>query len=217
MTTAPITTAVAPETTSHHQDVLNAFVDMSHVLALLVVDEAKAKTLPAAKAAFAFDRLARTLRRCVWFVHKLAEPIKTIDRVAARKQIIREVEDNIQRQADDPDQADDLREELMDRLDSQDLEDDIAGRTVNQIITDIVRDLGLAHSPGNHPWKRRTPADLAELLALATQPVPGGDRTPVFPRGSKGRSEPRRQRPSAGPLECEPSERPLAFLPTHRR
>ena len=216
MTTAPATT-VTPETTSHHQDVLNAFIDMSHVLAQLVVDEAKAKTVPATKAAFAFDRLARTVRRCVWLVRELAKPIQTIDRIAARKQIIREVEDNIQRGAEDPEHAHELREELRDRLDSQDLEDEIAGRTIGQIITDIVRDLGLAHALGHHPWQRRTPADLAELQALAAQPRPGAERTTV-PSRVPGAEVPKVTVGRLRVTGMAPKEEPLAFLPkTHRR
>ena len=118
------------------------------------------------------------MRRSVWLVHQLDQPVKTTDRVAARKQIIRTVEDAIQREAEHPDDAEMLHEELMDRLDTPDLEDEIHGRPLDDIIKDIVRDLGLAAIPGTHPWKRRTPDDVAELCARAKQHVPNVEQTP---------------------------------------
>ena len=168
MSIAPCSTAVPPEVTSHHQDVLNDFVDIGHELARMVLDQAKAGTLPAVKATMEYDRLGRCVRLCIWLVRKLAEPMKTVDRIAARKQIIRTVEDSIQRHAD-PADADTLHEELMDRLDTLDLEDEIAGRPIEEIIADICRDLGLATIPGSNPWKRRTPADIAILRARAAE------------------------------------------------
>jgi hypothetical protein len=178
MSTAPLTTPTA-ETTSPQQDMLNDLAALGHRLARLVVEQAEALVIPAVKAATAFDRVTRSIRRCLWLASKVAEPIKTIDRIAARKQIIRKVEDTIQRHADHPDDAESLHEELMDRLDTPDLEDEIRGRPLGDIIDDIIRDLGLAAAPGSHPWKRRTPDDLAELHARAAQPVPSIDRMPA--------------------------------------
>ena len=208
MTTAPNTTGLTPEMTSRHQDLLNDFAEMSHVFARLALEEAKAKIVPVATATIAFDRHARIARRCIWLIHKLAEPIKIIDRTGARKQIIRVVEDNIQRHVEDPEDADELREELMDRLDSLDLEDEIGSRTVDEIITDIVRDLGLAHVPGNHPWKRRTPADLAELQALAAQQVPNVERTTSLSRGPAANPLAFLKPPSPADAEAEPRAAP---------
>jgi hypothetical protein len=164
MSDAPIPTS---DTGSHHSDVLNRFIDFGDRLVRLAVEQAEATTLPLDKAAAAYDRVTRSARKSIWLVRKLAEAPK--DRTTARKRIIRTVEDAIQCHAD-PSDAETLHEELLDRLDTLDLDDEIDDRPVADIIADITRDLGLAHIPGTHPWKRRTPTDLAELHARAAQP-----------------------------------------------
>jgi hypothetical protein len=169
MSSAPITTIPSPQSTSHQQDVLNDFVDFGHRLLRRAVEQTEADTLPVAKAAIVYDRITRNARRCILLIRKLAEPITATSRVAARKQIIRTVEDAIQR--DEDADAETLHAEMLDRLDTLDLEDEIGDRPVEAIITDILRDLGLAHIPGTHPWKRRTPRDLAKLSAHAQQPA----------------------------------------------
>lgn len=131
-----------------------------------------------ASLAAAFDRVARAVRRCIALSRSLAQPVPPTDptrrRTAARKRILREVEDRIARRDGDGDGFGDpgtgLTAELHDRLDAPDLDDDIASRPVAEVITEICRDLGLASSPGDHPWKRRTPADLAQLHARAAAP-----------------------------------------------
>ena len=62
----------------------------------------------------------------------------------ARKRILREVEDAIQRTEKSPNQ-DSLNAEFLDRLDAPDLIDDIATRPIPEIIADICRDLGLGN------------------------------------------------------------------------
>ena len=171
MPNATLTTPQTAEATSHNQDVLNDLVNLGHRLAKLVVEQAEAKILPAVEATKAFDRVALCIRRCMWLVGKLAKPLKTVDHTAARKRIIRVVEDSIHRNAD-VSEAESLHEELKDRLDTQDLEDEIDDRPVEDIIADIIRDLGVAAYPGSQPWKRRSPDDLAALRARAAQPVP---------------------------------------------
>jgi hypothetical protein len=142
---------------------------------------------PTPEPTAAFDRIARAIRRTVTLLHKLPElarkanePAKAAhkhpDRVAARKRIIRDVEDTIQRTKKD-DEAEHLHAELHDRLDSPDLDDDIDHRPVDQIIADICRDLGIAHSAGTHPWKRRTPADILALAARAAMKAPAEARS----------------------------------------
>ena len=180
MTAAPLATAPTVETTSRHQDVLNRFIDFGDRLVQLAVEQAEATTLPVEKAAASYDRVTRSVRKSIWLVRKLSEPPK--DRTAARKRIIRTVEDAIQCHAE-PSDAESLQEELLDRLDAPDLDDDIDNRPVADIITDIIRDLGLAHIPGTHPWKRRTPPELAELNARAAQLVDGLVRPPHQPVG----------------------------------
>jgi hypothetical protein len=60
----------------------------------------------------------------------------------------------------------------MDRLDGPDLDGFDLDRPVADLIADICRDLGLAAAPGTHPWKRRTPDDIAILCARAAAPRP---------------------------------------------
>ena len=104
-------------------------------------------------------------------------------RAAARKRILREVEDTIQR-TPTPDGAA-LQAELQDRLDTPDVEDDLTTRPIPEIITEICRDLGLASTPGAHPWKRRTPGDIQQLCTRAATPS--------------------RQQPGAGPKPSKPA------------
>ena len=116
------------------------------------------------KASRAFERVARGTRRAILIADRLAHQANA--RVAARKQIIRTVEDTIQREAEEAA----LEAEFHDRLDSADLEDDITNRPTQDIITEIIHDLGLGVPLGIHPWKRRTPTDIAYLAARAAAP-----------------------------------------------
>ena len=138
--------------------------------------------------AAAFDQIARAVRRSITLARSLDRPLPpTRDpahhRTAARQRIIRDVEDRIGR-ATDPDACDtsataaDLHAELRDRLDAPDLDDDLATRPIPDIITEICRDLGLASPPNDTPWKRRTPADLAQLHARAAAPSRPGAEAP---------------------------------------
>ena len=169
-----VTTHPSPNRAARHQAVLDDLIDLGHELARLVVGEAKSGATSPANASKAFDRTIRSVRRCIFLAGKLDEPVRpAIDRVAARKRIIRDVEDAIQRDThgQNPER---LTEELRERLDSPDLEDAIDDNPVDDIIRDLLRDLGLAHIPGaHHPWKRRTPADITDLNARAAhQPAP---------------------------------------------
>ncbi len=124
--------------------------------------------------AAAFDRISRAVRRTVALARKIAEPLPPRadtgqQRVAARRRILREVADVIQRRAEGV-EAEAMHAELSERLDAPDLEDDIDGRPVAEIIADICRDLGLAAMPGTRPWKRRTPRDIEALCTRAAQP-----------------------------------------------
>jgi hypothetical protein len=165
MPSAPLT-----DYTAENQAVLNDLAHLGNRLARLAVEQAEATTISTAEAGKTFEHVTLSVRRCVWLIRRLAEPVKTVDRVAARKRIIRDVEDAIQRTASDP-EAEDLREELMDRLESSDLEDEIENRPVEDIIKDIIHDLGLAARLDCNPWKRRTPQDLALLQTQAASPI----------------------------------------------
>ena len=129
--------------------------------------------------AAAFDQVARAVRRCILLAQSLADPKRPArtsaqHRTAAHKQIIRAVEDTIQRPSYDTDcdrdTAEALRAELHERLDAPDLDDDIQTRPVADIIKEICNDLGLDRMPGTRPFARRTPADVARLCAQAAAP-----------------------------------------------
>ena len=141
----------------------------------------------------AFDRLARAVRRSILLARSLAKPPPpakdpAAHRTAARKQVIRVVEDAIQRASQDAhdaeshDAAEALTAELHDRLDAPDLDNDLVTRPIADIITEIRRDLGLASPPGDTPWRRRTPADLAQLQTRAAAPSRQPGTTPPIPQ-----------------------------------
>ena len=166
----------------YYRDVLHQLIDMGLDLARQLHQQATTQApapdaTPAPDPAFAFDRIARAIRRTVALARSLAEPPAAehaapgtaTHRILARKRVIREVEDAIQRTRDGR-ESDLLHTELRERLDSPDLDDEIANRPLADIIADICRDLGLAAPPDISPWKRRTPADLIELRALAAEP-----------------------------------------------
>ncbi len=130
-----------------------------------------------ADVTLAFDRIARCVRRTVLLARKLAEPLPppaghdaARRRIAARKTVIRDVEDAIHRAGRGP-AAERLAAELHNRLDAPDLDDDILHRPVADIVTEIIRDLGLAAAYGANLWKRRTPRDLEALRARAARPT----------------------------------------------
>ncbi len=201
----------------YYRHVLHDLIDMGAGFARLLHQQATAQaqaapqdpgTQPAPAPdtltgiAAAFDRTARAVRRSIALARSLADPIPPASdpaqhRAAARKRILREVEDAIQRTAPasghgasghaasghaapcgsgadaadaDDDSAEALTAELHDRLDAPDLDYDISHRPVADIITEICRDLGLAALPGAHPWHRRTPKDLEQLYARAAAP-----------------------------------------------
>jgi hypothetical protein len=151
--------------------------------------------IPPLAAAASFDRACRNVRQTVMLVGQVGRP-KTpasrpgAHRIAARKRIIRDMEDVIQRTAHGP-RAERLYAELAERLDAPDLEEELDTRQVAEIVTDLCRDLGLAHTEGNHPWKRRRPADIAALRALAARPpAAAGEATPVGPAGGQTGGDP---------------------------
>ncbi len=127
------------------------------------------------------DRAERGLRQTILLAERLATPRQEQagpDRVGARKQIIRGVEDRIARAArvdhHGEATATRLRAEFLERLDSPEIEDDVAGRPVCEIIDEICRDLGIEAPAEIRVFKRRTPDDVAALNRLAAMP-PGSD------------------------------------------
>ena len=205
----------------HYREVLHDLIGMGTALARRLHDQAIAPAprpapAPAAPSpapdlialATAFDRIARAVRRSIALARTLAQPIAPAQdpaahRAAARKRILREVEDAIQRRHHEGDTAEDLNAELRDRLDGPDLDDDLATRPTPDIIAEICRDLGLAALPGTDPWKRRTPADIRMLCTRAAatnrpEPLP----TPSTPNPPPGAapSKPAEANGTASPI-----------------
>ena len=201
----------------HYREVLHDLIGMGTALARRLHDQAIAPAprpalAPAAPSpapdlivlATAFDRIARAVRRSI----ALAQPIApahdpAAHRAAARKRILREVEDAIQRRHHEGDTAEDLNAELRDRLDGPDLDWDLATPPTPDIIAEICRDLGLAALPGTDPWKRRTPADIRMLCTRAAatnrpgpQPTPSTLDPPPGPTPS-------------GPAKADPTTAPI--------
>ena len=175
--------------------------------------EQAAQPAPAPDLTIAFDRVARTIRRTIALARKLSEPTKPSPaahaaagagqrRRAARKQIIRDIEDTIHREAhgrDDEKEA--LHAELYERLDTLDLDDDIDTMPIADIIAALRRDLGIAahiNSRGISPWKRRTPADVRDLGARAARSSTGQ------PRAAQPQGKPRPGHPCPVPIPIPP-------------
>jgi hypothetical protein len=171
--------------TPYYRKLLHELLDIGANVARAVDAQAKAQIAAAEQPGDApaaphdltipFDRIARAMRRTINLARRLGDPLPAPattpvqHRIVARRRILREVEDAIQRKAANA-EAESLHAELLDRMDGPELEDEIDHRPVTEIIADICRDLGLERLPGAHPWKRRTPADIVELCARAAMP-----------------------------------------------
>ena len=155
----------------HHHAVLATLIDMGADIARLLHAQAIAEAAagePVTDTAHAFDRVGRGVRRSILLDRRLHEGLSATERrTAARRRILRDVGDAIHRRAGGAAEADALNEELLDRLDSPELDEELGDRPVEAIIEEISRDLGLAAPPGADPWKRREPADVAALCAHA--------------------------------------------------
>ena len=209
---------------AYYKAILHDLIDMGASLARIVHDDAKrqaeanAAALPPIAAAndrlpdstIAFDRIARTVRRTVLLAQKLGEPPRAGQhqhRIATRKRILRAVEDTIDREAKPADRGA-LRAELLDRLDSPDLEDDIDTRPLEAIVLDICRDLQVEF-PAN-AWKRRTPADIAALRTTAAA-LPPAWNTPAWNYPSRELPQPgtpQHRIPDPGPNPPPPNPPP---------
>ena len=208
------------EDAQYYREVLHELIEIGTDIARAVHRQTTAAPAPAPEQAsqpapdpsIAFDRIARTIRRTIALARKLSEPAPLNPaqgtqqrRRAARKQIIREVEDTIHREAHGREaEAESLNAELYERLDTLDLDDDIDTLPIAEIIAAIRRDLGIdphINSRGISPWKRRTPRDVRDLCARAAMPRTAPPRTPQ-PRTGDLRplsAPPPRARPGTGP------------------
>ncbi len=117
----------------------------------------------------AFDKIARTIRRTILLLMKLAEPPApariAAPRAAAGKPVLRVVED---------DRAEAARPRAeLDRLERLDQDEEIGDLPVGDIIDGIRRDLGLAPVVQTERLMRRTPNEIAALRARAAEPGEG--------------------------------------------
>ena len=201
--------APATEDADKYRLALDELMDMAMDVARLVHGEAKtladapptedtgdatARAKLVAVIAAAFDRAARTVRRTANLARHIDDPIKPSgepgpDHTAARRDIIRAVEDTIQEKASG-ERAEALRAELFERMDCLDIDEEIDRQTrLLDVINMIRKDLGLPKLAGIHDYKRRTPEDVAELCARAARlPLPprtahGAEPGPTCPSG----------------------------------
>ncbi len=192
---SPTPVSQRDEDAQYYRQVLHELIELGADLARTLHRQAAATPAAAPEPAparalqpdpsIAFERIARTIRRTIALARKLSDPTQPRPaahaaerRTAARKQIIRAVEDSIQRDAHSS-EAEALHAELYERLETMDLDDDLDTLPIAEIIAAIRRDLGIAaHLPGTHPWKRRRPADVRALCARAAAPQTVQPRTP---------------------------------------
>ncbi len=118
-----------------------------------------------------FERAALAVRRTVLLIDKLSGQAKDapVEPYAARKRILRQVEDVIQREAKG-ERAEALEAELHERIEAPELVEELGTRPIEQVVIEIIRDLGLTGAVGTYGWKRRTPEDVATLNARAAAP-----------------------------------------------
>ena len=183
---------------SYYRGILHEMIDMGADLARRVHRQVTSQgddAVPDAEAVVAFERVSRIVRRSILLAQRLDEPVRA-RRQSARRQIIRGVEDAIQREASG-EVAESLHAEFLERLDGPDLDADIGDRPAGEIIAELCRDLGLGAMPGTHPWKRRRPAEVAALCARAAGLAA---RVPVgYPAGGQAPdAKPRRLHSPAG-------------------
>ena len=191
----PESDADRQEIAGYYRSVLHELIDRAADMARMVHERAKVqaeaggKGEPGAEAeagadlTVPFDRIARCVRRCVALARRLDEPVvqrdARLERAAGRKQVLRRVEDAIHRDAS-AQEADGLRAELHERLDAPEFDEDLLTRSVDEIIGEIRRDLGIGLFEEFVPSPRRRPADVAALWARAAAPARSGAPRPVL-------------------------------------
>jgi hypothetical protein len=194
MNTSP--TPTEPETKAeqlaqdeqYYRRILHRMIDRGDAMAEMIHQKAKAQAVadsvlgaeasptPAPDLTVPLDRVARMVRRCILLARKVSEPVKattSVDaeqrRIAARKQVIRRVEDAIQTYAGDH-EAEALHAELLERVDAPEFAADLAQFPIDEVITAMQADMGLLGKNSLDHWKRRTPRDIATLSARAAAP-----------------------------------------------
>ena len=191
--TAPDSTRTDQHDTAHYRDVLNTLIDQAAALATRIATTAMAPATPDTalpEATVAFERIARTVRHTIALAQHIARPPVAAaqpgtTRTSTRAKLIRGVEDAIYRKRRETD-TESLTSEFHERLEDPMLELDLEGRTVEDLIEEISRDLGVAQASRSYVWPRRTPKDLKTLQARAA----ATPRTPN-PSPHRGKAPPR--------------------------
>ena len=199
--------------TTHYRALLDICIEAGVNIIRILNEEAEAHTRTAEPAASltprpdiatAYTRVHRAVRLGIPLAQYLDHPPKPTQ-TATRARVIRAVEDCIQRETDPP-KATRLHAELRERLDTERFDIDVRTRPVEDVINDIIRDLGFDRICGTHPYKRRTPADLALLETTAAAPK-GQAANPAHPNLATFPSR-RGRRPAPNPAK-HPQPHPL--------
>jgi len=166
-----------PDHDAHDRVALNELIDLGTSMARLVhrrtaelTEDCLLGPREMEAATVAFDRMARCVRRTVALARRLDTPVvvrPAREWAGARTRVIRGVEDAITagRETDefDDEAAERLREDLRERLDRPEFASDLVSKSIEEIIAEIRRDLGIV---ARGPWARRTPAEIDEVGAL---------------------------------------------------
>lgn len=151
-----------------YQAALDKLIELGIDLATRIHEAATGPepTLTLDQASTALDRTARTVRRTVLLARRLHD-LPALDRITARRHVIRGVEDAIHRATTQtPDRRDSLSTELQERLDRPEFEADL-NRPIPDLIEELARDLGVNAQGRTYVFPRRTPIDIETLLAKA--------------------------------------------------
>ena len=176
----------AEDPTPYYREILHDLIELGTEIARHTHRQAlAAEGAEAGDHTLAFDRVARTIRRTILLAQRIEDEAPVRKQSAARRRIIRAVEDAIERTPKSTDKPI-LHNELQERLEAPEFADDITATPIAEIIADLCRDLGIAALPGTKPWMRRTPADIQLLHRRATPPQPHRHTQAKSPRRHSG-------------------------------
>ena len=163
-----------PDPSADPDDIAAIFEEMVHVGAHLARNLRDLPPLLGQDLAQDFHTITRAMRQCALVAQKLREqpapaPRQAApsppSRAAAREKIARAVQDAIDTHA--ADRAEALHVELLERLESAELAEDLGNRPIAEIIQEICRDLHAVARCEAKQFRRRTPDDVRDLRAVA--------------------------------------------------